>query len=69
MKNNSKTSAEAQKTDLYIHLFVYVVVNIFLFGINYFTKGDNGVWWFYWPLMGWGFGLAVSAFATHMRGK
>jgi 2TM domain len=68
MKNN-KTSAEAIKTDLYINLFVYVVINTGLFAINYFTKGENGVWWFYWPLIGWGIGLMTSTFATYIRNK
>ena len=31
---------------LYIHLLVYVVINAGLFGINWLTRGDSGVWWF-----------------------
>ena len=44
---------------LYIHLLVYVVINAGLFGINWLTRGDSGVWWFYWPLLGWGIGLLI----------
>ena len=42
-----------------IHLFVYVVVNAGLLLINALTRGDDGSWWFYWPLLGWGIGLAI----------
>ena len=38
---------------LYIHLLVYVVINLGLFGINWFTRGDDGAWWFYWPALTW----------------
>ena len=44
---------------LYIHLLVYVVINACLFGINWFTRGGDGSWWFYGPLLGWGIGLLV----------
>ena len=43
----------------YTHLLVYVVVNAGLFLINLFTRGDDGSWWFYWPLLGWGIGVAI----------
>lgn len=43
--------------DFYSHLLVYVVVNIGLFIINYITS--PGTYWFYWPLIGWGIGIAV----------
>jgi hypothetical protein len=38
----------------YTHLLVYVVVNTGLFFIDLFTRGNDGGWWFYWPLLGWG---------------
>src|ERR671912_2627213 len=42
----------------YVHASVFVVVNFGLFLINAFTSGlAGGVWWFYWPLLGWGIGL------------
>jgi hypothetical protein len=43
----------------YIHLLVYTVVNGGLFAINLLTKSDDGEWWFFWPLVGWGIGLAI----------
>jgi restriction endonuclease Mrr len=44
----------------YIHTSAFVVVNIALLAIN---AGVGGVWWFYWPLIGWGIGLGVHALA------
>ncbi|TKJ42284.1 histidine kinase [candidate division LCP-89 bacterium B3_LCP] len=41
----------------YTHLLVYVLVNIFLVLFNWFSS--PGHWWFQWPLIGWGIGLAV----------
>jgi len=34
----------------YIHASAFILVNIGLFVINVLT---GGVWWFYWPLLGW----------------
>jgi hypothetical protein len=48
----------------YTHLLVYVVVNTGLFLINLLTRSDDGGWWFFWPLLGWGIGLLVHALAT-----
>ena len=42
---------------LYTHLGVYVLVNTMLFLINITTSPD--VFWFYWPLFGWGIGAAI----------
>jgi hypothetical protein len=44
----------------YLHATAFVVVNIGLFAINVLA---GGVWWFYWPLMGWGIGLGLHALA------
>lgn len=49
---------------LYIHIMVYVMVNLGLFGINYFTRGETGVWWFYWPMLLWGIGLLIHVGVT-----
>lgn len=45
----------------YLHATAFVVVNIGLFAINVLA---GGVWWFYWPLMGWGIGLGLHALAV-----
>ncbi len=49
---------------LYIHMMVFAVTNLGLFAINYFTRGDDGTWWFYWPLLIWGVGLALHVLVT-----
>ena len=46
----------------YIHLTVYVVVNLILFSINMIVSPDS--LWFFWPLMGWGVGLAFHALSV-----
>ena len=43
----------------YTHVLVYVVVNTGLFFINLVTRGNDGGWWFCWPLLGWGIGLMI----------
>ena len=48
----------------YVHLVVYVVVNLFLFLINITASPDT--LWFYWPLLGWG--LAVGLHALRVLG-
>ena len=45
----------AAKLSFYIHLTVYVVVNLLLVAVNLVTS--PGHLWFYWPLFGWGIGL------------
>jgi hypothetical protein len=45
----------AAKMSFFIHLTVYVVINLLLVVINLVT--DPGHLWFFWPLFGWGIGL------------
>ena|SRR5579864_4318670 len=51
-----------QLRDFYTHAGVYVCVNIFLLALNLLTSPH--VLWFYWPLLGWGIGLALHAFTV-----
>ncbi|KPJ48407.1 histidine kinase [candidate division TA06 bacterium DG_26] len=51
----------------YMHLVVYIVVNLFLFLMNALTS--PGKWWFYWPLFGWGIGLVVHGFTVFAGGR
>jgi hypothetical protein len=46
----------------YIHLGVYLIVNVFLFLLNIITAPEE--LWFYWVLLGWGIGLAAHAFTV-----
>jgi hypothetical protein len=50
----AKRRVEA-KIGFYIHLAVYVGVNLLLLIINLTTSPRH--LWFQWPLMGWGIGL------------
>lgn len=57
-----------QKMGFYIHLTVYVLVNLGLAAINFFSGGQR---WHLWPLAGWGLGLAIHGFVTFasLRGE
>lgn len=57
----AKKKVETLK-DFYRHLVVYLIVNILLFAINFFTF--QGYWWFVFPLGGWGIGLLLHALTT-----
>jgi hypothetical protein len=42
------------------HLFTYIIINAFLWGIWFFTENDDGRVGYPWPIwstMGWGIGL------------
>jgi hypothetical protein len=45
-----------EKKGFYIHLAVYICVNILLV-IIWAVPGGRGYPWFFWPLGGWGIGL------------
>jgi hypothetical protein len=60
---NAKKRVEA-KIGFFVHLVVYIAVNLLLIVINLSTS--PGHFWFQWPLLGWGIGLvfhAVGVFA------
>ncbi len=44
------------------HLITYVIVNIFLIGLNLATPGSHP--WSLYPLLGWGMGVVLDAAAT-----
>lgn len=49
-----------EKKKFYRHLSSYVVMGVFFYMINYLgnvNSGSNRLW-FYWPMLGWGVGLA-----------
>ena len=54
----AKKRVEA-KIGFYIHLAVYVVVNILLIISNLLTSTQE--LWFRWPLIGWGIGVFFHA--------
>jgi len=52
----------------YWHLTVYVVINLMLIAIWYFTTGGQGYFWPGWVLLGWGIALIFNAIAVFARG-
>jgi hypothetical protein len=44
------------------HLIAYLTINAGLFAIDWMTS--PGIDWAYWPLIGWGIGLAAHGAAT-----
>lgn len=40
------------------HAITFALVNLLLFAVDLLTGGG---WWFFWPLFGWGIGLAIQA--------
>lgn len=49
-----------EKKKFYSHLTTYVVMSTFFFVLNALTS--FGHWWFYWPMLGWGIGVAMQYF-------
>jgi hypothetical protein len=51
------------------HLSIYVLVNLFLWGIWWFTQGHDGsthgVPWPAWTTLGWGLGLGFNYFSAY----
>ena len=58
LRRKARKRAKA-KTSFYIHLIVYIVVNILLVSIWYFTSDSSGLPWFIFPLVGWGIALVI----------
>lgn len=55
-----------QLRGFYVHLAWYVAINIMLLAINLLTNRDS--LWFYWPLLGWGIGVAAHAISVFALG-
>ena len=50
----AKARVEA-RLGFYRHVMIYVAVNLFLIVLN--LRNERHHIWFYWPMLGWGFGL------------
>ena len=49
-----------KKKGFYIHFGVYAACALFFFLLNFLTGGANrGNWWFFYPVLGWGLGVAI----------
>jgi len=70
MEQNAKYERAKKRTEdlkeFYHHLLSYVLVNAFLIVVNRLTS--PGYNWFWWPLLGWGIGLAIHAATTFLPG-
>lgn len=64
-KNAKKRVKEIK--DFYGNLISYCVVIPFLIIINLITTPKNI--WFYWPMLGWGFGVAIHGLSVFWIGK
>ena len=49
------------KLGFYIHLIVYVCINVLLLAIWYITLESGGFPWFIFPLIGWGIAVVIHA--------
>ena len=55
------------KLSFFGHLAIYLVVNLVLLALNLLTSPESI--WFYWPLLGWGIGVAahgITVYATDL---
>ena len=68
---NQETYARAEKRveekmGFYIHISIYILVNIGLIALNLITAPE--ALWFQWPLVGWGIGVAIHAMMVFVFG-
>lgn len=69
-KNEKYLRAERKVRALkgfYIHLIVFILVNIGLFFIDLIFSHDG--MWFYYPLFGWGIGLIAHGISVFGFGR
>ena len=57
-----RNKMERRKKRFHRHLLSYLIVIGGLMGINIMTPGP---WWFQWPALGWGIGLAFNFKAAY----
>jgi len=58
----AKERVEEEKK-FFLHLGTYIIVNAFLVILNLVTSPNH--LWFYWPMLGWGLGLALNALKVY----
>lgn len=64
-ERRARARARARVAELqafYVHLTVYIAVNVLLFAID--MIGNGSLDWAYWPAFGWGIGLVAHAVVT-----
>ena len=55
------------KLSWYIHLTVYVLVNLLMFALSRYAFGHRP--WSVYPLVGWGVGLALHGISVFLLGR
>ena len=56
-----------EKVSFLSHLAAYVILNAFLFFLDY--RDNRSIDWAYWPLIGWGIGLMFHGLNTFVFGE
>lgn len=51
-----------EKKAFYGHLSAYLSTSVFLLLLNLLTS--PGEWWFFYPILGWGIGIAIHFFSV-----
>lgn len=57
-----------EKMGFFVHFGVYILVNVLLIFVWWFTNGGDVFPWFIFPLIGWGIGLGahfIGVYATY----
>jgi len=69
LRRKAEKRAE-EKVSFYIHIAIYIMVNLMLIIIWYVTaRGDLSIFpWFIFPLIGWGVGLVAHGVGVFMAG-
>ena len=71
MEDDARYEAAKKRVEemkgLYMHVGMFVIINLALFAINMITNPDS--LWFYWPLLGWGVGVVIHVFAFVAEGR
>ena len=63
LERSRKLKMLRRKAKFHRHLWSYIIVIGALILINIFTPGP---WWFQWPMLGWGIGLAFGFRAAYL---
>lgn len=59
-----------EKIAFYVHLSAYIMVNLFLVVVWWFSGGSEGIFpWFIFPLFGWGIGIVAHGVESFTAGS